>query len=317
MVSDRFVEIEQIRVGQRVFAENPDPSQPNRIPHTAVDPHTWRRLVLEADYQWPDGTLDPIHVETLQPREWMESRQAAKGREVDIPFDLRDMGLPEQLRARVVDIQPCPPIPPGPGQIVLTTINHLHNDVVELIVRDQRGRQEAIRPTGFHKFYSETRGSWVSAEDLQNDEVLASRHGPITVVSRSRVPGIHRVYNMTVEGEHVYNVGRLSTTAHNGCSASVPPDFPNRTPPSPAVDGSPYSPGEVQRRQSNLREEFGLPKGDLETPLPDMHPGPNGGMDGARPKRPSAPPPPPKSPKPRHQPGQRGDHSTPRPPMQR
>ena len=125
----------------------------------------------------------------------------------------------------MVDIQPCPPIPPGPGQIVLTTINHLHNDVVELIVRDQRGRQEAIRPTGFHKFYSETRGSWVSAEDLQNDEVLASRHGPITVVSRSRVPGIHRVYNMTVEGEHVYSVSGLELVVHNnGCKQPDPKD---------------------------------------------------------------------------------------------
>lgn len=41
------------------------------------------------------------------------------------------------------------------------------------------------------------------------------------VVGVTRVPGVHRVYNMTVEGEHVYHVSTFGALAHNlGCAAS-------------------------------------------------------------------------------------------------
>jgi hypothetical protein len=216
-VSDRFAVIEQIRVGERVFADNPDLLTPVDNTRTAVDPQTWQHLILQADFQWPDGTPDPVFVETLQPQEWMAAQQVTEGSEVDLPLDLREMGLPANLRARVVRVQPCPSIALGPGQVVLTTVNHLHNHVVEVIVRNERGEREAIRPTNFHKFYSETRNAWVSAEDLQVDEVLAGRNGSIVVVSQSRVPGIHRVFNMTVEGEHVYHVGHSAALVHNNC----------------------------------------------------------------------------------------------------
>ena len=56
------------------------------------------------------------------------------------------------------------PIRPGPGRVVLTTINHLNRHVRELTVEDDRGWREAVRPTGFHKFYREGDRAWVSAE---------------------------------------------------------------------------------------------------------------------------------------------------------
>lgn len=38
------------------------------------------------------------------------------------------------------------------------------------------------------------------------------------VVSSVPLPGVHRVYNCTVEGQHVYYVGELGALAHNvGC----------------------------------------------------------------------------------------------------
>ena len=84
-------------------------------------------------------------------------------------------------------------------------------------------RQEIARPTALHKFYSETRDEWISAEDLRPGENIRSLGGPLQVVSLRAIPGTHRVYNMTVEGEHVYHVSTLGVLAHNNnCAMPTP-----------------------------------------------------------------------------------------------
>lgn len=189
----QFVPIEGLRVGDRVMANNPESSQVEPATDNQVDPRTWRHIVMEADLRWDDGTLDVVHVETLQGPDWVAAQQAEVGRMVAIPFDLVEMGLPADLLAQVLEKRPCPPIQSGPGQVVMTTVNHLHNNVLELSVAGRNGRRETIRPTSFHKFDSEIRSGWASAEDLQVDEVVVGLNGPVSIVSVSRLPGVHRV----------------------------------------------------------------------------------------------------------------------------
>ncbi|WP_460185705.1 polymorphic toxin-type HINT domain-containing protein [Thermopirellula anaerolimosa] len=207
--------IEAVRVGQRVIARNPELGEAERSTATAVDPATWRKLRLVADNRWEDGTVDPIEVETLQPPEWVAKHGAHVGALVPIPLDLVEMGLPEGLHARVMANDPCPSIEPGPGKVVLTTVNHLNRDVWEVTLTDDQGRSERVRPTGLHKFYSQSRGEWVSTRDLRPCEQLSGLRRPLTVTRVQRIPGVHRVYNMTVEGEHVYHVSTLAVVAHN------------------------------------------------------------------------------------------------------
>ena len=213
----RFTPIEQLRVGDRVAADNPEDGQPAPAQPTEVDPITWRKLVLHGQLIWQDGTIDDINVETLQPPEWIAAHDARVGNLVPLPLDLVEMGLPKGLKARVLENLPCPPIRPGPGRVVRTTVNHLHNRVVELTVEDRQGRTARIRPTAFHKFYSRTRHTWVSAEDIQSDEQIATLGGTVRLVRCRPIPGIHRVYNLTVEGEHVYHVTKLVVDGHNNC----------------------------------------------------------------------------------------------------
>jgi len=224
-------------VGQRVVTQGAKASQNNA---TAVNSATWKKVALRADMRWPDGTLDDVNVESLVPPEWLEMNHARVGAMVPIPLDLVEMGLPDGLRARVIAIDPCPTIKPGAGRVVLTTVNHLNNDVLELTMASADGHRETIRPTGFHKFYSETRGDWVSAAELRDGEQLRGVAGPLTVASVARVPGVHRVYNMTVENEHVYRVGSTGALVHNdGCRV---PDFhPNK----PMGPGFPVSDGDA------------------------------------------------------------------------
>jgi len=225
--------IETIRVGQRVIAGNPEVESPVGNAPTAVDPATWRLLRLRAEDRWSDGTLDVIEVETLQPPQWIEENGARLGASVPPPVDLVEMGLPEDLEARVVADEPCPTILPGPGRVVLMTVNHLNRDVYQLTLVDQHGRREAIQPTGLHKFYSETRRAWISAKDLRDGEQLRGVSGVVTVAQRTPLAGVHRVYNFTVEDEHCYRVSTLGALVHNMCAERTP-DAPrrpaNRTP---------------------------------------------------------------------------------------
>jgi len=133
------------------------------------------------------------------------------------------------LHARVVANEPCPPIAAGPGSVVLTTVNHLNPDVYSLALADAEGRGETVRPTGLHKFYSADRGHWVNTEELKAGERLRGIDGWLTVTDVRRLPGVHRVYNMTVAGEHVFHVSRLGLVSHNNnpCAQAVP-DAPRK-----------------------------------------------------------------------------------------
>ena len=203
--------IENLRVGQRVVASlsNATDSYP-----TSVDQKTWRLLKLQGEWRWADGTQDVIQVESLQPPDWIRDHGAEVGALVPFPLDLLEMGVPEGLLARVVANESCPEIKPGKGRVILNTVNHLNNDVYELTVNNGN-RTEVLRPTGLHKFYSETRQDWISTKNLQPNDSLSGINEPLRVVSVHSLPGTQRVYNITVEDEHVYRVSSLAALTHN------------------------------------------------------------------------------------------------------
>ncbi len=237
--------IEAICVGQRVLTQDANGS--GGPTGTAVDPKTWKKVALRADMRWDDGTHDDVNVETLQPREWIRQHNVHVGAIVPLPLDLVEMGLPAALHAVVVAVEPCPEIPAGPGRVVLTTVNHLNRLVFELAISDTAGHTETLHTTGFHKFYSATRNSWISANELRNGEKLRGVNGMLTVTGLRAFPGMHRVYNMTVEDEHVYRVSMLGALVHNeGCGpGSVVGEKPGTAPvgtrgrPIPSTEGNP------------------------------------------------------------------------------
>ncbi len=77
------------------------------------------------------------------------------------------------------------------------------------------GRTEKITTTGYHKFYSATRSGWVSACELKRGEQLRGVDGALAVAALNRLPGVERVYNFSVEAEHVYHVSALGVLVHN------------------------------------------------------------------------------------------------------
>ncbi|MCL4207973.1 MAG: hypothetical protein KJ000_36260 [Pirellulaceae bacterium] len=170
---------------------------------------------MRAELRFDDGSLNDVNVETLQPPEWLSMHNLRIGGPAPLPLDLLEMGLPQDLGATVLAIEPCPPLVPDAGQTVLTTVNHLSDDVHELTIRDSQGNRETIRTTSGHKFYSTTRTAWLAASDLQPGEHLDSHAGSLELVSFHPYPGRHRVYNLTVQNDHVYRVSNLAILVHN------------------------------------------------------------------------------------------------------
>ena len=224
--------IEWVRVGQRVVTQDTFPgplAEEERgagATGTAVDPRTWKKLVLLAETHWDDGTRDNINVETLQPPEWIKEHDVRIGANVPLPRDLVEMGLPRDLHATVIAVEHCPQIDAGPGRVVLTTVNHLNKYVFELTIRDATGRCETVHTTGFHKFYTDSRNAWISANELRKGEQLRGVNAALTVAALASLPGVHRVYNITVEDEHVYRVSVLGALVHNNCPANEPEIIP-------------------------------------------------------------------------------------------
>src|ERR1039458_2326520 len=105
---------------------------------------------------------------------------------VPLPIDVVDMGMPASLRAKVVAVEPCPRIAAGTGRVVLTTISHLNAYLFSLQLADQAGHPETIRATGYHKFYSADRKSWVTVDRLRIGEHVPGVAGPLAVKSIER-----------------------------------------------------------------------------------------------------------------------------------
>jgi YD repeat-containing protein len=179
----------------------------------------YRLLVLQAKEAWDDGTYNEVNVRTLQPWQWVHEHEVHVGGYAPLPLDTLEMGLPEGMTGKVIDILPCPPIKSGRGRVVLTTINRLARGVIELTLRDSRGQEETLRPTGEHLFYSVTQGEWLSAEELQPGEHLDGIKGTVTVTAITTLPGTHRVYNLSVQGEHLYRVAKCGVLVHNNYAA--------------------------------------------------------------------------------------------------
>ncbi len=114
--------------------------------------------------------------------------------------------------ADVIAIEPCPEIQPGPGRLCTGTFQHTAGIVLDLKVASE-SKPIGVTPT--HPFWSVSRGDWVAAGDLEIGETLKTLNGTTVVESITRRPDPETVYNIEVEGDHVYRVGESGILVHN------------------------------------------------------------------------------------------------------
>ena len=103
--------------------------------------------------------------------------------------------------ARLLAIEPCSPIQPGDGRVI-TTVYERYSDEVLALHFD--GDAEPLQATARHPFYSQDRNAWIEAADLQAGETVRTLEGQTRVVRIESDPEPQTVWNLEVDGEHVY-----------------------------------------------------------------------------------------------------------------
>jgi hypothetical protein len=205
--------IETIRLGQRVLGQNPlggSGAEPE------PDPAMWRQVDLELVKS--QGRI--LYAVLLRNQAWLEEHRARVGGKLWL--DMPEMGA--RGWAKVTAVGPCPPIEPGPGQVVTGTFQHQPDDSA-LDVRVS-GLPEPIGVTTTHPFWSEDRRAFVAASELRRGErVRTAALGAVPVMSVTHRPREGWVYNLEVHGEHVYEVSPLGVLAHNNNTEAGPQRF--------------------------------------------------------------------------------------------
>ncbi len=118
--------------------------------------------------------------------------------------------------ARITAVAPCPPIEEGKGRIVTGRFIHQAANVIDLKIS---GLDDPIGTTDTHPFWSEDRHAFVPAGELRIGEELRSLSGEKTYVLAKTPRGPPEdVFNLEVEGEHVYYVAESGVIVHNMCA---------------------------------------------------------------------------------------------------
>jgi hypothetical protein len=196
--------IETIRVGQRVLGTNPNRDEVE--PFEEPDPKTWR--TIEVEQIKPSGKR--LYATLLRPLEWLEEELDPETNTIDL--DLAELGA--EGPAKVLRIGPCPPIAAGAGHIVTATFKHEPDgELLTLTIGD-----DDIGCTANHPFWSEDRQAFVEAGQLHVGERVRTRLDEVaSVVSIKPRPPTAWVYNLEVQGEHVYEVASNGILVHNWC----------------------------------------------------------------------------------------------------
>ncbi len=140
----------------------------------------------------PDGSDDILEIELLRSPQWIEETGSRVGGSIGLAIP--EMGI--YGWAKVIALNPCPKLQTGAGRVVTMTITHFNAFVLRFKIE---GLPEVLEPTILHPLYSEDRGEWVHAGELQVGERLRTKTGPARIEAISHKEGTYRVYNFEVE----------------------------------------------------------------------------------------------------------------------
>lgn len=127
-------------------------------------------------------------------------------------IDVAMMELAVRGRARVLAVEPCPPIEDGPGRIVTGAFRSHSVDMRRLKLRDL---PEPIEVTGNHPIYSEDRRDFVMVSKIRDGERMLTRDGVAIVESVTAMPGQFEVFNLEIDEAHQYYVSEQTVLVHN------------------------------------------------------------------------------------------------------
>ncbi len=191
--------------GYMVLADNPQTPGQAGGDFGEFDAKTWQvhRFLMDK----PDGGW--LKIGLARPMTWIESVERSDSGQVWLEFE--ELGMADW--ATLQKTEPCPTDILGEGRLVTGTFEHSSGDVLNLFIT---GAATPIGCTAGHFFWSEDRKDFVQAADLRQGERLRLADGRLTHLEHSEtIVEQLPVYNLEVDGEHVYFVGELAVLVHN------------------------------------------------------------------------------------------------------
>ncbi|RLS29815.1 MAG: hypothetical protein DWH78_14735 [Planctomycetota bacterium] len=202
----KTVAIREIQpAGYNVLADNPQTPGQAAGDFGAFDPNTWqvhRFLQTKPNGGW-------LKIGLARPRAWIESVERNDSGQVWLEFE--ELGIADW--ATLQKTEPCPSDILGEGRLVTGTFEHSSGEVLNLFIA---GEATPIGSTANHPFWSEDRQDFVQAGSLNPGEHLRLADGRTTTLEQTEpIAEQLPVYNLEVDGEHVYFVGESGVLVHN------------------------------------------------------------------------------------------------------
>ncbi len=216
----KTVAVREIRpAGYKVLADNPQTPGQAAGDFGAFDPKTWqvhRFLMSKPNGGW-------LKIGLARPVAWIESVERNDSGQVWLEFEELVIADWATLQAT----EPCPSDILGEGRLVTGTFEHSSGEVLDLFIA---GEATPIGSTANHPFWSEDRQDFVQAGSLTPGEHLRLADGRTTTLERAEpIAEQLPVYNLEVDGEHVYYVGESGVLVHNaGDAYSLRGKTPNK-----------------------------------------------------------------------------------------
>ncbi|TWT94541.1 hypothetical protein Pla52n_53620 [Stieleria varia] len=132
-----------------------------------------------------------------------------------ITLTLSEMGI--EGSAQVLGIEPCPSVSGGNGSLVTGRFLHSSGEVMELRLA---GQAEPIGVTAIHPIYSVDRQSYVPAGELFPGETVATLSGETNVAAIHSTGHSQAVFNLEIQGQHVFRVTEDGLLVHNDCGTT-------------------------------------------------------------------------------------------------
>ncbi len=189
----------------RVLADNPETAGQAESDFGEIDPSEWRLLEL----RMPEGDGGELQATVARPLDWIDAVLGENGGRV--PIENEELGITGF--ADVVDTRACPAPKQDDGRLVTAVYRHSRANVIDVHVA---GEPEPIGTTANHPFWSEDRQSFVEAGSLQPGETVRLASDRLSQIENvGTKQRTETVYNLEVDGEHVFYVGLTGILVHN------------------------------------------------------------------------------------------------------
>jgi Protein of unknown function (DUF1557). len=205
--------IRDIQVGTWVLADNPESDTSDAFDYSLVPPEVFC-IVRVRKFE---GEKAALHAEFLSSWSAMENDGLSVGSKMFVDYE--EFGV--SGFADIEEIRPCPKIPSRPSDhhcLVTATFGHDAQNLINLYVS---GLAEPIGVTDTHPFWSADRSQFVPAGELREGENLKTVDGVEASVVRMESRPSEQVFNLEVDGEHVYYVSASGILVHNTCTQGV------------------------------------------------------------------------------------------------